>query len=112
MDLRLKTFHWLDQVERIQDAMRLKCGFKDAKIFMVRTIMNRQCEMICKKGHQNFHDYAAAVEELNDDSKMSVINDLYHHVHVDFLKNREPEWRKQIKQLKSDGFYDDRNNWR
>jgi hypothetical protein len=81
IDMRLKTFTWLDKIEIIQDRMRLKCGFKDAKLFMVRTIINRQCEMICKKGHQNFHDYAVAVEDLTDDSKMAVINDLYRHVH-------------------------------
>ena len=112
MDMRQKTFYWLDQVEIIQDAMRLKCGYKDAKIFMVRTIFNRQCEMITKKGHQNFHEYANAVAELTDHFKMEVIMDLYRHVQSTFLKEKDPEWRQQCKNLKNDGYYDDRNGWR
>ena len=65
--------------------MRLKCGYKDAKIFMVRTIMNRECEMIQKKGHQNFHEYAEAVQHLTEDNKMEVINDLYRAVQTNFI---------------------------
>jgi len=47
--------------------------------------MNRECEMIQKKGHQNFHEYAEAVQHLTEDNKMEVINDLYRAVQTNFI---------------------------
>ena len=41
MDMRQKSYIWFDKIEIIQDAIHKKLGYKNAKIFMARTILQR-----------------------------------------------------------------------